>query len=465
MLHARIAILVGLLLCAVLVLVLVLVPGSAAQAMAPGKNLSGYTAQQLLVQFTPGIGAPEQAALLADAGMRTERLLLAQGRRRDGQGDLQLARAEAGIDVDASLRHLQGQAGVAFVERNVIYRTDAVEPPVDGLLLDEHYAAGDAWNVYGADTSQYQNVYGTGAATAWALGNTCSRQVYVGIVDWGVMSQHPDLKRNMWVNPYDPVDGIDNDGNGFVDDWRGWDFVHGDNNTYDGVEDGHGTHVAGIIGASGGNGIGVIGMCPNVHMINAKFIGADDLGTAADAIQAIDYITDLKLRHGLNIVAINNSWGGFRFSQAMQDAITRAGAADILFVAVAGNTYSDNDVEPYYPSGYPNENIIAVAAIDKRGNKGEFSNWGLTTVDLGAPGVGVWSTVPLEPDQGSFGYEPHTGTSMATPHVTGAVALLAARLRWANAAQLKAILLSNTIPTPSLEGKTVTGGRLDVSGF
>jgi subtilisin family serine protease len=206
-------------------------------------------------------------------------------------------------------------------------------------------------------------------------------------------------------------------------------------------------------------------MCPNVHMINAKFIGADDRGTAADAIQAIDYITDLKLRHGLNIVAINNSWGGFRFSQAMQDAITRAGAADILFVAVAGNTYSDNDVEPYYPSGYPNENIIAVAAIDKRGNKGEFSNWGLTTVDLGAPGVGVWSTVPLEPDQGSFGYAPHTGTSMATPHVTGAVALLAARLRWANAAQLKAVLLSNTIPTPSLQGKTVTGGRLDVSGY
>ena len=153
------------------------------------------------------------------------------------------------------------------------------------------------------------NPYGSQAETAWAAGHIGSRSVCIGIVDQGVDFSHPDLIDNAWVNPYDPVDGIDNDGNGYIDDLRGWDFVHDDNTVFDAGGDDHGTHVAGTIGASGGNSLGVAGVSWAVSLIAAKFLGADG-GTTADAIRAIDYLTDLKLRHGIRLVASNNFWGG-----------------------------------------------------------------------------------------------------------------------------------------------------------
>ncbi len=413
---------------------------------------------EVMVQFRAGVGSAARQLVADHLGARIKQVLLAETGRADRKGDLQLFTLPGGLDVAQALVMLAREADVEFAEPNWLYHGDVAG-------VDEVYRRGDQWNIYGRATSLFTNPYGTGAEHAWANGNRCNGAVFVGIVDWGVMSEHPDLRRNMWINRFDPVDGIDNDNNGYTDDVQGWDFVHADNNTFDGVEDGHGTHVAGIIGAQGGNEIGVVGMCPRVKMINAKFIGPDGRGKASDAILAIDYITDMKTRHHLNLVAINNSWGGFGFSQAMQDAITRAGTADILFVAVAGNTYSNNDETPYYPSGYDNDNIIAVAAIDKRGNKGDFSNYGAISVDLGAPGVGVWSTVPLAAEDGGYGYEPHTGTSMATPHVTGAVALYASSHPGLTGKQIKAAILANTIPTPSLKDKTVTGGRLDVSRF
>jgi subtilisin family serine protease len=202
-------------------------------------------------------------------------------------------------------------------------------------------------------------------------------------------------------------------------------------------------------------------------MITVKFLGRAG-GTTANAIKSVDYVTDMKTRHGLNIVATNNSWGGGGFSQGLQDAIGRANAANILFCAAAGNGGSDgvgdnNDLVANYPSNYPNDNIIAVAAITNTGAKSSFSNYGNAKVDIGAPGSGIYSTVPG--NAGKSAYASYSGTSMATPHVTGACALYASTHPGSNAVTIKAAILGSAVPTVSLSGKCVSGGRLNVSGF
>jgi subtilisin family serine protease len=212
-----------------------------------------------------------------------------------------------------------------------------------------------------------------------------------------------------------------------------------------------------------------VGVNWTVTLISGKFLGRNG-GTTADAIAAVDYFTDLKTRHGLNIVATSNSWGGGGYSQALLDAINRGGDAGILFIAAAGNGGSDgvgdnNDTGANYPSNYQcvtngktYDCVIAVAAISSSGGLASFSNYGAGTVDLGAPGVGVWSTTAYNT------YSSYSGTSMATPHVTGAAALYAAAHPDATAAKIKSALLSSAVPTASLAGKTATGGRLDANG-
>jgi subtilisin family serine protease len=317
------------------------------------------------------------------------------------------------------------------------------------------------------------NAFGSQAETAWNAGYTGSKSVVVGIVDEGFDISHPDLAANVWVNPFDPRDGVDNDGNGYVDDVNGWDFYANDNTVYDGTADDHGTHVAGTVGGVGGNGIGVAGVAWNTTLISTKFLGVDG-GTTAAAIKAIDYLTDLKTRHGVNIVASNNSWGGGGYSAALHSAIIRGANAGILFVSAAGNGGSDgigdsNDSIANYPSNYSTlqgttttkaaafEAVIAVAAITSSGALASYSNYGSTSVDLAAPGSGITSTLP------GGGYGSYSGTSMATPHVTGAVALYASAYPTASAAAIRSAILGSTRATAALSGKTATGGRLDVA--
>ena len=333
---------------------------------------------------------------------------------------------------------------------------------------DPFFTGGQLWGMYG-DASTPANAFGSQAAEAWAAGTTGSDSVYIGVIDEGIQFTHPDLVGNVWTNPYDPVNGVDDDGNGYVDDEHGWDFVSGDRTIYDGTGDDHGTHVAGTIGAAGGNGVGVAGVNWNVTLISGKFLGSSG-GSTTGAIQAIDYMTGLKTRHGLNIVATSNSWGGGGYSQALLEAINRGGDAGILFIAAAGNNGVNIDGGGFYPAGYSCTTtaagqsrgwdcLVSVAAIDSGGGIASFSNYGATGVDLGAPGVGIMSTLPADT------YGSYSGTSMATPHVSGAAALCAASAPGLSTQQIRAALMASVAPTDSLVGRTTTGGRLDVSAM
>ena len=373
-----------------------------------------------------------------------------------GEDELLLVNSPLGT-LEAIAR-LQILPEIEYAEPNWIYNHFATSN-------DTYFTNGSLWGMYGAATSP-ANQYGSAAATAWANNHTGSTTVYVGIIDEGYMYAHEDLADNAGKNPGEIAgNGIDDDGNGYKDDVYGWDFDGNNNSVFDGTTDDHGTHVAGTIGAAGANNKGVAGVCWNVRLLSAKFLGRRG-GTTANAIKAVDYLTDLKTRHGLNLVATNNSWGGGGFSQSLQSAIERANQAGILFIAAAGNSGSNNDSSPSYPASYSNSNIIAVASITNTGGLSSFSQYGATSVDLGAPGSGIWSSIPKS-SKGAIisGYASYSGTSMATPHVTGAAALYAASNPGATAAQIKSAILNSATSTPSLSGKCVTGGRLNVSGF
>lgn len=465
---------------------LLLAHGLASQTQAAGrsdlvlaalnKNIP-HVPDEVLVQFRPGISAARKGRALGQVGAESQELLVESEWRTDGKGDLELVTVPPGLGIAAAVRSLEAAPEVEFAEPNWIYqhmKRPAPDPqpmPPDGpstesVPNDPYYTLGNLWGMYGDQTSP-ANQYGSQAGEAWAAGNTNCNTVFVGIIDEGYMYSHEDLAANAGTNPGEiPGNGKDDDGNGYKDDVYGWDFVGRNNTVFDGIADDHGTHVAGTIGAVGGNGKGVAGVCWSIKLMDAKFLGTSG-GTLANAIKAVDYFTDLKVRNGLNLVATNNSWGGGGYSQGLKDAIDRAGAKDILFVAAAGNsTYNCDTSSACYPAEYDSDNVIAVAAITSNGGLASFSNFGATTVDLGAPGYGIWSTVPTKSGRTVVsGYASYSGTSMATPHVTGAAALYAATHSVVSAAAIKSAILSRAIPTSSLSGKTVTGGRLDVSGF
>lgn len=421
---------------------------------------------QVLVQYQPGVTARERRAIRHKLGMQ----LIQQTRRSavaTGQGVLESCRLSRQQNMQRVLLRLNRDARVLHAEPDWVNHFVAI-------ANDEYITAGWLWNLYGNNSSP-ASLYGTQASESWLQGHTGASDIVIGIIDEGVQIDHPDLAPNIWNNPYDQPDGIDNDGNGYVDDVNGWDMFHGDNTVYDGGVDGtldrHGTHIAGIIGARGGNRIGVAGINWQVTLIPCK-IGEGESSTLS-AIECLDYFTDLKRRHGLNIVATNNAWGGGGYSATLEAAINRAGDADILFVTASGNSGSNNDVTPYYPANYtclnpaalrPYDCVIAVGSMNSVGTLSSFSNYGATTVDIAAPGTAIFSTVP--PGQ----YDTLNGTSMAAPHVSGSIALYAASKRDPLTGQLpsaevirRAILDGATL-NPNLNGKVTAGRQLDVSG-
>ena len=422
-----------------------------------------FVANQLLIKFKPTeAGAKTTTNILSLIGATTVEVLntnsmIATNAKTNAMGG-KLLLVDSKLGTMEAIELIKDAPGVEYAEPNWIYNHFAVSN-------DTYFTNGSLWGMYGNTTSP-SNQFGSQAAVAWANNKVGSATVYIGIIDEGYMYTHEDLAANAGKNPGEiDNNGIDDDGNGLVDDVYGWDFAGNNNTVFDGVDDDHGTHVAGTIGAVGGNGKGVAGVVWNVKMLNAKFLGGTG-GTLANAIKAVDYFTDLKTRQGLNIVATNNSWGGGGFSQALQDAIERANNAGILFIAAAGNSGTDNDATPSYPASYPNANVIAVASITNTGGLSSFSQYGATSVDIGAPGSGIWSTVPVRSKGKTISsYASYNGTSMATPHVSGAAALYASLNPGATAAQIKAAILNSATPTSSLSGKCATGGRLNVSGF
>ncbi|MBW3551126.1 MAG: S8 family serine peptidase, partial [Proteobacteria bacterium] len=350
------------------VIAMLAVYSTATAAGRPDLVLAGLKAgtphqpAEIIVKFRDGSSAAEQRAVRQ--GLRATQVdtLRAGSSRR---GETTLLRMPAGTGVASAIQAVGNHPAVEYAEPNWTYtHSDASNDPF--------YTDGTLWGMYGDATSP-ANQFGSQAGEAWNAGHTSCGTVWVGVIDEGYMFAHEDLAANAGTNPGEvPDDGIDNDGNGYVDDVYGWDFDGGDNSVFDGDADDHGTHVAGTIGAAGGNAKGVAGMCWSVKLFNAKFLGRMG-GTTANAVKAVDYMTDLKTRHNLNMVATSNSWGGGGFSQALGDAIERANAADILFIAAAGNAGDDCDSgSSCYPAEYPNDNVIAVASLVKDGTMSSF---------------------------------------------------------------------------------------------
>ena len=295
---------------------------------------------------------------------------------------------------------------------------------------------------------------GVDAMRAWNL-TTGSTEVVVAIIDTGVDYNHPDLAANIWSNPGEiPGNGLDDDHNGYIDDIHGINTIRGSGNPMD--DNQHGTHVAGTIGAVGNNGLGVSGINWNVRIMGLKFLNSSGSGGVSDAIEAIRYMVLMKNR-GVNVRVCNNSWGGGGFSQSLFEAIKEANAAGIVFAAAAGNETNDNDATPSYPAGYDVANVVSVAAVDNEQNLGWFSNYGAESVDIAAPGVNILSTIP-----GSR-YAALSGTSMATPHVSGSLALLAAADPSLDAAALIQRLYDSAVPLSSLNGVVRTGRLLNAA--
>jgi subtilisin family serine protease len=293
------------------------------------------------------------------------------------------------------------------------------------------------------------------APEAWEV-TTGSGGTIVAVIDTGVDYSHADLADNMWVNLAEAngSPGMDDDGNGYIDDVHGYDFYNNDGDPID--DHNHGTHVAGTIGAVGDNGLGVTGVNWDVQIMALKFLNASGSGSVSAAVEALNY----AVANGATIS--NNSWGDYNFSQSLRDAIAAAQAADHIFVAAAGNGIFggipvNNDSFPFYPASYNVDNIVAVAATDHEDDIAPFSNFGATTVDLGAPGVNILSTTRNQT------YSAFSGTSMATPHVSGVIALIRDLHPEWTADQVIAQVLSTVDPIVALSGKTVSGGRLNAA--
>lgn len=340
---------------------------------------------------------------------------------------------------DFAIAELESNPAVAFAEPNYIYRINTT--PNDPMF-------GDLWGLSNNGDKDGLKGFDINAVQAWTLSKG-SKDIIVGVIDTGVDYTHPDLSENIWVNEAElnGVEGVDDDNNGFVDDIHGYDFANDDGDPMD--DNMHGTHVSGTIGARGDDGVGVVGVNWNVRIMALKFITAAGSGTLESAIKAIDYSIQM------GAMLTSNSWGGGGKSQSLEAAIQRARDAGQLFVAAAGNSGKDSDATPMYPAAYEAENIISVAAVDRAGKLADFSNYGATSVDIGAPGVDVVSSTP------NGKYKALSGTSMATPHVAGVVALLMAYDRTLNWEQVKSRLLKTSVPTEALRQKTTTGGMLN----
>ena len=347
----------------------------------------------------------------------------------------------------ASLASLKRRSDVEYVQPNYRYYPLATYPNDPSFIT-----YGLQWGLHNTGQNSGTADIDINAPEAWDIA-TGSTNVVVAIVDEGVADDHPELMPNMWMNSADiPGNGADDDGNGYTDDTYGWNAL---NNTGTDLEGAHGSYCAGVIGAAGNNSVGIAGVNWRVKLMNVKFMSTNG-GDTAGAIRAIDYVIKAKQR-GANVRAINASWGGSAAAAgdpALKSAIDRAGTADILFVAAAGNSAANNDTTGFFPANFDCANIISVASVDRTGTKSSFSNYGPINVDIAAPGREIFTTT-------TFQYASPSGTSLAAPFVTGTAALIASLKPGLSAQSIKNIILSQVKPLSSLNGLVATRGMLD----
>ncbi len=398
-------------------------------------------AKELTPEFVPG----EYVVQLKDPSMLNQKVMT----QNMGENGMRVINKEKGILLvkrnflethTYSLSALNESSYIEYAEPNYIYRASDLpnDPLLDqlwGLINRGQAVSNSGTGVRGVDID---------AERAWQIA-TGSKNVVVAVIDTGVDYTIPDLAPNMWQNQAElnGEEGVDDDGNGFVDDIYGYDFANSDADPRD--DHGHGSHCSGTIGANGNDANGVVGVNWNVSIMALKFLTASGSGTLEGAIKSIDYATE----NGAHIMS--NSWGGGGFSKTLEDAIIRANDKGILFIAAAGNHKANNDARPTYPANYEVPNVMSVAAIDNSGKLASFSCYGKETVHLAAPGVEVLSTTP-------DGFKSWSGTSMATPHVSGVAALVLGNEPGLSMLEIKERLIRTARPIAGLRNKVFTGG-------
>lgn len=311
---------------------------------------------------------------------------------------------------------------------------------------------GDQWALANSGQRGGKEGADISATLAWAI-TTGRDSVVVAVLDSGVDYKHEDLVGNIWVRPSSMAPYRDDD-LGTIDDLRGFNAI---DNASDPMDDnGHGTHCAGIIGAEGENEVGIAGVNWKVKIMPLKFMNAGGFGTTKDAIEAINYVIERK-KAGVNVRIISASWGSTQKSRALEEIIRKAYENDILFVAAAGNASTNNDRSPHYPSNYNVANVISVAALDRNDQLARFSNYGPKSVAIAAPGAEILSTWLGD------AYEEKSGTSMATPVVSGVAALIIAENPRISVDDLRKRILASVDPLPALKGKILSGGRINAA--
>lgn len=366
------------------------------------------------------------------------------------------------------VQELKSMSEVSYAEPNFIYHAIGSVPSLQSLIAEtfsEKMSAiaprdplyGKLWGLSNTGSNEpdrngnYSGTQGVsgadvGAETAWGISKG-SKSIKVAVIDTGIDYNHPDLRNNMWTNAQEiPGNDIDDDGNGYVDDIHGWNAIAENGNPMDGNS--HGTHCAGTIGAEHDNGVGVAGVMADVSLVAVKFLSDSGSGTLEDAVKAIDYATKL------NVDIMSNSWGGGGFSQALEDSIKAAKNKGILFVAAAGNESSNNDSRPAYPATYQVENVVSVASHTIKDELSSFSCYGKRTVHVAAPGSNILSSVP------GGDYKVMSGTSMATPHVSGVLGLLLAyEGKRLPVKEVRDRLMATATPIGTYRRSTVSSGR------
>jgi thermitase len=367
---------------------------------------------------------------------------------------LEVIEDEDGKSADEVVAQYRGLREVEYAEANSTITLDHDEPGRKHVHANDEMFS-QQWGLFNNGQNGGRAGADISAMRAWAV-TRGSDQVVVAVIDSGVDYSHPDLTNNIWSRPEIIKAYQDDDltSDGPIDDVHGFNVVDDNDDPMD--DNGHGTHCAGIIGAEGDNGLGIAGINWTIRIMPLKFMDANGSGTTKDAIEAINYVIDRK-RAGVNVRIISASWGSTAKSRALEDIIRKAYDEDILFVAAAGNSSSDNDQTPHYPSSYKLGNIVSVAALNRNDQLASFSNYGAKSVHVAAPGEEILSTW-LE-----HGFAEKQGTSMATPFVSGVAALILAGNPKMSVDDLRTKLLKSVDKLPALNGKVSSGGRINAA--